>query len=60
MYLAKMNAQYFMLMDFYMEILAEFNIVVNYHYRNSYNNYAYVVDKIKANLCTSVTHSSAT
>ena len=31
MYLAKINAQYFMLEDFYLEILAEFNIVVKDH-----------------------------
>ena len=37
MYLAKINVQYFMLEDFYLEILAEFNIVVNDHCHNNYN-----------------------
>ena len=36
LYLAKINEQYFMLEDFYMEILAEFNIVVNDHCLNNY------------------------
>ena len=37
MYLAKINAQYFMLEDLYLEKLTEFNIVVNDHCHNSYN-----------------------
>ena len=37
MYLAKINAQCFILENFYLEILAEFNIVVNNHCHNNYN-----------------------
>ena len=37
MHLAKIKAQCFMLEDFYLEIFAEFNIVVNDHYHNNYN-----------------------